>query len=115
MGAGERGQTVPAPAFAPPDTTAPGRPSETVYDAPQGRPEIIRQFELTEKVLAYDPGADTSLIDAAYVLAMQAHGHQKRKSGDLYITHPIAVADILASYRLDVASIATGLLHDVIE
>jgi GTP pyrophosphokinase len=79
------------------------------------RPTVVRQFELTEKVHAYDPKADTGLIDAAYVMAMQAHGPQKRDNGDPYITHPVAVADILAGYRLDTASIATGLLHDVIE
>ncbi len=81
----------------------------------QDRGVIVRQFELTEKVLAYDPKADTGLIDAAYVLAMQAHSKQRRENGDPYITHPIAVADILAGYKLDVASIVTGLLHDVIE
>jgi GTP pyrophosphokinase len=79
------------------------------------RPPIVRQFELTEKILAYDPKADTALIDAAYVLAMRAHGKQRRDNGDPYFTHPVAVADILAGYRLDTASIATGLLHDVIE
>ena len=79
------------------------------------RQQIVRQFELTEKVHAYDPKADTGLIDAAYVVAMKAHGAQKRDNGDPYITHPIAVADILASYRLDTASIITALLHDVIE
>ncbi|MBS0560688.1 MAG: bifunctional (p)ppGpp synthetase/guanosine-3',5'-bis(diphosphate) 3'-pyrophosphohydrolase [Proteobacteria bacterium] len=82
---------------------------------PAERPKIIRQFELTEKVHAYDPKADTGLIDAAYVMAMQAHGAQTRDNGDPYFTHPVAVADILAGYRLDTASIATGLLHDVIE
>ena len=55
------------------------------------------------------------MLDAAYVLAMQAHGAQTRENGDPYITHPLAVADILAGYRLDTASIVTGLLHDVIE
>ena len=45
----------------------------------------------------------------------QAHATQRRDNGDPYITHPVAVADILANYRLDTASIATGLLHDVIE
>ena len=81
----------------------------------KARPDIVRQFELTEKVHAYDPKADTGLIDAAYVLAMQAHGNQRRDNGDPYISHPIAVADILAGYRLDTASIVTGLLHDTIE
>ena len=82
---------------------------------PKPRPAIIRQFELTEKIHNYDPKANTDLIDAAYVMAMQAHGTQRRDNGDPYITHPVAVADILAGYRLDTASIATGLLHDVIE
>ncbi len=76
---------------------------------------MVRQFELTEKVLSYDPNADTALIDAAYVLAMQAHGKQVRDNGDPYISHPLAVADILAGYRLDVASIVTALLHDTVE
>ncbi len=75
----------------------------------------VRQFELTEKVLAYDPKADTGLIDAAYVMAMQAHGDQRRDNGDPYITHPLAVADILAGYRLDTGSIVTALLHDTVE
>jgi guanosine-3',5'-bis(diphosphate) 3'-pyrophosphohydrolase len=70
---------------------------------------------LTEKILAYDPKADIGLLDAAYTLAAQAHGQQARENGDPYITHPIAVAEILAGYRLDAASIATALLHDVIE
>ncbi len=101
-----------------------GRPAgPTPARAPEGvasaeatpRPAVIRQFELTEKIHAYDPSADTGLIDAAYVLAMRAHGAQKRDNGDPYITHPLAVADILTGYRLDTASIATALLHDVIE
>ena len=79
------------------------------------RQPVIRQFELTEKVHSYAPEADTGPIDAAYVVAMQAHGTQQRDSGDPYITHPLAVADILAGYKLDVASIVTGLLHDVVE
>jgi GTP diphosphokinase / guanosine-3',5'-bis(diphosphate) 3'-diphosphatase len=72
-------------------------------------------LRLTEKLHAYDPRADTTVIDAAYAVAAQAHATQRRDNGDPYITHPVAVADILASYRLDTASIATGLLHDVIE
>src|ERR1700749_4010742 len=70
---------------------------------------------LGDKLRAYDPKADTGLIDAAYTLAAHAHGTQLRDNGDPYITHPVAVANILAGYRLDTASIATGLLHDVIE
>ena len=79
------------------------------------RGQTVRQFELTEKVRAYDPKADVDLLDAAYVLAAKAHGTQTRENGEPYITHPLAVADILAGYRLDTASIATALLHDTIE
>src|SRR5271165_46601 len=111
------GASAPVGAATRPAEAPPARPAPVIMapGAPHERPPIIRQFELTEKVHAYDPKADTDLIDAAYVMAMQAHGSQKRDNGDPYITHPVAVADILAGYRLDTASIATGLLHDVIE
>ena len=107
MKAGGAARLPPAPLRAPEGAPQPAEPT--------ARPHVIRQFELTEKIHAYDPRADTALIDAAYVLAMRAHGAQRRDNGDPYITHPLAVADILAGYRLDTASIATGLLHDVIE
>ncbi len=66
-------------------------------------------------VRSYDSKADTGLIEAAYALAAEAHAGQVRDNGDPYITHPLAVAEILAGYRLDTASIVTGLLHDVVE
>src|ERR1700689_40405 len=78
-------------------------------------PDVIRQCELTQKIHDYDPRADTRLIDAAYDLAEKAHSTQRRENGDPYFSHPVAVAGILADYRLDVASIATALLHDVVE
>src|ERR1700727_563869 len=93
---------------------APDGVTTPVSETP-AKPALIRQYELTEKIHAYDAKADTRLIDAAYVMAMQAHGTQRRDNGDPYFSHPVAVADILAGYRLDTASIATGLLHDVIE
>ena len=76
---------------------------------------MIRQYELVESVKAYDPGADEDLLNRAYVFAMKAHGTQKRASGDLYFTHPLEVAGILVGMRLDVATIATALLHDTVE
>jgi GTP pyrophosphokinase len=82
---------------------------------PPPGPGMIGQCELTRKILAYDPKADTAIIDAAYDLAEKAHSTQRRDNGDPYFTHPVAVAGILAGYRLDVASIATALLHDVVE
>ena len=76
---------------------------------------MIRQFELVERVRAYDPGADEDLLNRAYVFSMKAHGAQKRASGDPYFSHPLGVAGILTEMKLDTASVATGLLHDTVE
>jgi len=76
---------------------------------------MMRQYELVERVLKYDPKADEALLNRAYVYAMKAHGHQKRKSGDPYFSHPLEVAAILTGLKLDDATIATALLHDTIE
>lgn len=76
---------------------------------------MMRQYELVEKVLSYDPDADEALLNRAYVYAMKAHGHQKRASGDPYFSHPLEVAAILTEFELDDATIATALLHDTIE
>lgn len=75
----------------------------------------MRQFELVERVLSYNPNANEALLNRAYVYAMKAHGHQKRASGDPYFTHPLEVAAILTELELDDATIATALLHDTIE
>src|SRR5688572_8173556 len=76
---------------------------------------MMRQYELVERVLNYDPKADEALLNRAYVYAMKAHGNQKRASGDPYFSHPLEVAAILTDLKLDDATIATALLHDVIE
>ena len=76
---------------------------------------MIRQFELVERVKAYDPSADEEALNRAYVFAMKAHGSQKRASGDPYFSHSLEVAGILAGMKLDSQSIITGLLHDVVE
>jgi GTP pyrophosphokinase len=70
---------------------------------------------LAKEVLAYAPGAKTGLITEAYKIAAQAHEGQVRDNGDPYISHPLAVAEILAGYHLDVPSICTALLHDTVE
>ncbi|MCB4821478.1 bifunctional (p)ppGpp synthetase/guanosine-3',5'-bis(diphosphate) 3'-pyrophosphohydrolase [Roseicella sp. GB24] len=70
---------------------------------------------LARRVAGYDPRADVALIERAGRTAAEAHASQRRENGDPYITHPIAVANILADYRLDSATIATALLHDVAE
>ena len=76
---------------------------------------MMRQYELVERVLKYDQTADEALLNRAYVYAMKAHGTQKRASGAPYFSHPLEVAAILTDLKLDDATIATALLHDVIE
>ncbi|MEO8756221.1 MAG: bifunctional (p)ppGpp synthetase/guanosine-3',5'-bis(diphosphate) 3'-pyrophosphohydrolase [Devosia sp.] len=76
---------------------------------------MMRQYELVERVQAYNPDADENLLNRAYVYAMQKHGAQKRASGDPYFAHPLEVAAILTELKLDDATIAVALLHDTIE
>jgi RelA/SpoT family (p)ppGpp synthetase len=76
---------------------------------------VLRQYELVERVRAYDPDADEEMINRAYVFSMKAHGSQLRASGDPYFSHPIEVAGILTDLKLDDQTIATAILHDTIE
>ena len=78
---------------------------------------IDEQLEKLENtVREYNPGADFKRIRESYEFAKQHHGEQRRKSGELYITHPLAVAQIVAEeLHLDSESIEAALLHDVIE
>ncbi|PZQ09555.1 MAG: bifunctional (p)ppGpp synthetase/guanosine-3',5'-bis(diphosphate) 3'-pyrophosphohydrolase, partial [Ancylobacter novellus] len=71
--------------------------------------------QLAALVASYDGRADTALIRRAYEVARKAHEGQARENGDPYIGHPVAVARVLAGYRLDTASIVTALLHDTVE
>ena len=87
---------------------------ELAAPAPPRR-AVMRQYELVERVKAYDPGADEELLNRAYVFSLKAHGAQLRASGDPYFSHPVEVAGILSAWKLDSASIATALLHDTIE
>ncbi|QGZ95322.1 RelA/SpoT family protein [Terricaulis silvestris] len=78
-------------------------------------PRYLRQFQLVERMRAYDPSLDESLVNRAYVYATAKHGSQLRHSGDPYFAHPIQVAGILTEYKLDAATIVAGLLHDTVE
>jgi GTP pyrophosphokinase len=70
---------------------------------------------VTERLRAANPAADLSVVERAFARAQVAHEGQLRKSGDPYITHPIAVAEILADFGLDSDTLAAALLHDTIE
>ncbi|TMA63039.1 MAG: bifunctional (p)ppGpp synthetase/guanosine-3',5'-bis(diphosphate) 3'-pyrophosphohydrolase, partial [Deltaproteobacteria bacterium] len=71
--------------------------------------------ELIERVRAYNPAATVDTIQKAYDFSAEVHRGQRRLSGEPYLTHPVQVAGIIAEMRLDVPSIATGLLHDTVE
>jgi guanosine-3',5'-bis(diphosphate) 3'-pyrophosphohydrolase len=79
------------------------------------RARMMRHYELVERVKRYNPNTDEALLNRAYVYAMQAHGVQKRASGDPYFAHPLEVAAILTDLKLDDATIAAAVLHDTIE
>ena len=85
----------------------------------QDRPQIpqheVSIADLSKKILATDKQYDLSKILSAYQLAEKAHADQKRSSGEPYIIHPLAVADILLDLGMDTDTICVGLLHDVVE
>ena len=63
----------------------------------------------------YLPPPDVALVERAFAFSENAHQGQFRKSGEPYITHPLAVASILSQWRLDAQGLAAALLHDVME
>ncbi len=86
----------------------------SVSDAPHyGESALIQ--DVIRRVLEYAPGADVGLVLDAYQYAALRHRGQIRKNGEDYLIHPLAVANILAGLRMDVETIATGLLHDTME
>ena len=70
---------------------------------------------LIEKARVYHPDVDADLLRRAYAYAAEKHEGQTRRSGEPYITHPLAVATILTELEMDDATLAAGLLHDVVE
>ena len=76
---------------------------------------MIRFENLLEKVREYSSDADVELLRRAYVFSALEHKGQVRHSGEPYLIHPLAVADILADMKLDAVAVAAGLLHDVVE
>ena len=76
---------------------------------------MLRQYELVERVKAYDPDADEAMLNRAYVYTVQKHGTQKRASGDPYFSHPVEVAGLMTELKLDQETIITALLHDTVE
>jgi GTP pyrophosphokinase len=71
--------------------------------------------DLLAKIKSYNPDADLAIVKKAYDFAAAAHQHHKRLSGEDYISHPLAVALILADLEQDPFTIAASLMHDVVE
>ena len=78
-------------------------------------PILERYQALEDKIKAYNPSLDTKRLFDAFTYADNAHSSQLRKDGSPYITHPLAVAEIVAELELDTDSIIAALLHDCIE
>jgi GTP pyrophosphokinase len=76
---------------------------------------MIRLNDILEKMNRFLPGADLTLIEKAYVFSAKVHQGQVRLSGERYLTHPLEVAAILADMKMDLATVASGLLHDTVE
>ena len=76
---------------------------------------MIRINDILDKITGYHSDADLDIVERAYVYSARVHVGQVRLSGEPYLMHPLEVANILADMRLDVVSVAAGILHDVLE
>jgi GTP pyrophosphokinase len=83
--------------------------------APAPQPAVVSFAQLTERLKRYLSSGDIARVKEAFKVSDAAHLGQYRKSGEPYITHPIAVAELLADWKLDAAAIQAALLHDVLE
>ena len=92
-------------------------PAEAVdYMVPsEARPEIITYDKLTEAIKASGRAYNMDMIEKAYRMANEAHKDARRRSGEPYICHPLAVARLVLDLGMDTESIAASLLHDVVE
>ncbi len=82
---------------------------------PHGFVAAIEFARLRAQAARYLKPDDLERLDAAFALAVEAHAGQFRISGEPYVSHPLAVAEILAQWHLDVQALIAGLLHDVME
>jgi len=76
---------------------------------------MLRFNDIADRILEYEPSADLSLLQRAYVFSAKVHEGQERLSGEPYLVHPLEVAGILVDLGLDHEAVAAGLLHDTLE
>jgi GTP pyrophosphokinase len=97
-------------------SNTPAAPEPPVPVPPPAQSTVAEAFQhLRKTIQEYRPNDDITPIDRAFHFAEALHKDQFRASGEPYMSHPVAVADILAHMRMDAVSIETGLLHDVVE
>ncbi len=77
--------------------------------------QVVRINNILDELVKYHPEANLDLVEKAYVFSAKVHQGQVRLSGEPYLTHPLTVAYILSTLKLDEESVATGLLHDTVE
>ena len=90
-------------------------PSDATIDPSATDRKVVSFSDLTDRLKVYMSSGDIQKVKAAFRFSDTAHLGQFRKSGEPYITHPIAVAKILAHWRMDVGAVQAALLHDVME
>ena len=95
-------------------TAAPAEAADYMVPS-EARPEIITYEKLTEAIQASGRAYNTEMIEKAYRMANEAHKDARRRSGEPYICHPLAVARLVLDLGMDTESIAAALLHDVVE
>ena len=94
----------------------PGVPAHALHDAARaGGDELPDYVQALERATDYLPADQLAALRRAWQVAAAAHAGQTRKSGEPYITHPVAVARVLAEQRLDVETLLAAILHDTIE
>ncbi|MBI5788832.1 MAG: bifunctional (p)ppGpp synthetase/guanosine-3',5'-bis(diphosphate) 3'-pyrophosphohydrolase [Candidatus Schekmanbacteria bacterium] len=76
---------------------------------------MLRLGDIIKKVELYQPHADTSLLEKAYIFSAKVHHGQIRYSGEPYLSHPLEVTGILADLKMDLPTVSVGLLHDTVE
>jgi GTP diphosphokinase / guanosine-3',5'-bis(diphosphate) 3'-diphosphatase len=109
----EQEQTKPQPPQQRRGARLPNIPRPRLRRSESGPPSLIDP--VLKKVRSYNPKADVKEIQRAFAFAETSHEGQTRKSGEAFITHPVAVTEILADLRLDTTTLEAALLHDTVE
>src|SRR4051812_21506846 len=97
-----------------PDKTSSEHSTKKKVTAPLTPEDCLQKFLKKVHLYVHDE-ASISIIEKAFQFAADKHSNQKRSSGEAYICHPIAVAEVLADLKVDVTSLVAALLHDVVE